>query len=246
MLSSSSSAADGAASSVDCSQRVCIIGAGSSGLACLRTLQQQGLPVDCLERDADIGGIWQFDKPTGGIYASTHLISSKRQTEFPDFPMPKEYPPFPSHREVFAYFQEYARQFGLYDAIEFNTTVTQVERVGELWRVTLAEGQQRDYGALIIANGHNWDPRLPELPGEFTGTTLHSHDYKSPDILAGRRVLVVGAGNSGCDIAVESAQHAAITYHSTRRGYHYLPKFLFGRPIDSCGEQLLRWRLPLA
>ncbi|MEX0868014.1 MAG: hypothetical protein WD030_11705, partial [Pirellulales bacterium] len=123
----------------------------------MRTLQQQGLPVACLERDADIGGIWQFDKPTGGIYASTHLISSKRQTEFPDFPMPKEYPPFPSHREVFAYFQEYARQFGLYDAIEFNTTVERVERVGELWRVTLADGQRRDYGALIIANGHNWD-----------------------------------------------------------------------------------------
>src|SRR5262249_14443953 len=79
----------------------------------------------------------------------------------------------------------------------------------------------------------------------FDGLSLHSADYKTPDVLAGRRVLVVGAGNSGCDIAVESAQSAAATFHSTRRGDHYLPKFLLGKPIDQCGETLLRFGVPL-
>ena len=83
--------------------------------------------------------------------------------------------------------------------------------------------------------------KFPDFPGSFNGLSLHSSQYKTPDVLDGRRVLVVGAGNSGCDIAVESAQHAARTFHSMRRGYHYVPKFLFGRPADRCGEFLLRF-----
>ena len=114
-----------------------------------------------------------------------------------------------------------------------------------LWRVTLTGGETREYGGLVIANGHNWDPKLPAYPGNFDGLSLHSARYKTPDVLAGKRVLVVGGGNSGCDIAVESAQHAAKTFLSLRRGYHYLPKFLRGKPIDVCGERLLSWGLPL-
>jgi cation diffusion facilitator CzcD-associated flavoprotein CzcO len=97
-----------------------------------------------------------------------------------------------------------------------------------------------------VANGHNWDPRVPEIPGTFSGEVLHAAIYKTPDILQGKRVLVVGAGNSGCDIAVESAQHAARTWLSMRRGYHYLPKFWRGQPIDVLNERLRRFRVPLA
>jgi cation diffusion facilitator CzcD-associated flavoprotein CzcO len=118
------------------------------------------------------------------------------------------------------------------------------------WLVTLESGSVRRYGALAIANGHNWDPRFPEWsgrrgPAPFGGLELHAGEYKTPDLVAGKRVLVVGGGNSGCDIAAECSQHAAVTRLSLRRGYHLLPKFYRGQPIDAVGERLLRWRLPL-
>jgi cation diffusion facilitator CzcD-associated flavoprotein CzcO len=222
-----------------------VIGAGSSGLAVAKNLAAAGLAFDCFDREDDVGGNWYFGKPHSSVYQSTHLISSKRLTEYSDFPMPDEYPEFPHHRQVFEYLRSYARHFGLYERIQFNTAVERVEPADGHWLVTLADGQQRRYRGVIVANGHNWDPRLPEYPGQFHGRSLHSSQYKTADVLRGRRVLVVGAGNSGCDIAVEAAQNADRAFHSLRRGYHFLPKFLAGKPVDQVGERLLRWRLPL-
>jgi cation diffusion facilitator CzcD-associated flavoprotein CzcO len=99
---------------------------------------------------------------------------------------------------------------------------------------------------VIIANGHTWCPRYPEYPGRFDGPILHSAQYKTPDVLRDKRVLIVGAGNSGCDIAVEAAHHAASVYHSVRRGYYFIPKYIFGKPSDQMMEKLLKLRLPLA
>ncbi len=228
----------------DRSQKFCIVGAGSSGLAAVRALKAAGIPCDCLEREDEVGGNWYYGRPHSSVYASTHTISSKRLTEYVDFPMPKEYPAYPHHRQVWEYLKSYARHFGLYEQIELNCPIAKITHDGAGWIVRLADGAERRYRGLIIANGHNWDPRLPEYPGKFDGQVLHSSQYKTPDVLAGRRVLVVGAGNSGCDIAAESAQHAAQTWHSTRRGYHYLPKFWRGLPIDLLNERLLQWRIP--
>lgn len=227
-------------------QKYCVIGAGSSGLAVVKHFAAAGLEFDCFEREDDVGGNWYFGKPFSSVYQSTHLISSKRLTEYPDFPMPAEDAQYPHHSRVFEYLRAYARHFGLYDRIQFNTAVERVEPAEGHWLVTPAGGHQRRYRGLVIANGHNWDPRLPDYPGAFDGPVLHSSQYKTADVLRGRRVLVVGAGNSGCDIAVEAAQNAARTFHSLRRGYHFLPKFLAGKPVDQLGERLLRWRLPLA
>jgi hypothetical protein len=113
------------------------------------------------------------------------------------------------------------------------------------WTVRLSDGTQRRYRGVIIANGHNWDPRLPQFPGSFSGTVLHSAEYKTPELFADKRVLVVGAGNTGCDIAVDAAQVAARTAISVRRGYHFLPKFWRGLPIDFLNERLIRWCVPL-
>jgi cation diffusion facilitator CzcD-associated flavoprotein CzcO len=226
--------------------KFCVLGAGSSGLTVLKNLRQAGIPCECLEREDDIGGNWYYGRPASSVYRSAHLISSKRLTEYTDFPMPKDYPPFPSQQQVWAYLRSYAEHFQLYPHIEFNTSVTKIAPAGDLWDITLATGEIRRYRGVVIANGHNWDPKWPQYPGEFHGTILHSSQYKTPEALVDKRVLVVGAGNSGCDIAVESAQFAARTLHSMRRGYHFLPKFLHGKPIDVCNERLLRWRLPLA
>jgi cation diffusion facilitator CzcD-associated flavoprotein CzcO/dienelactone hydrolase len=233
---------------MDCesrSEKYCIVGAGASGLAVARNFAQHGVPFDCLEREDDVGGNWNYGKRASSVYRSTHLISSKRLIQYPDFPMPSDWPDYPGHRLVLEYFQSYARKFDLYPRIEFNAAVTRIEPTESQWQVTLQDGRARRYRGVVIANGHHWDPKWPEYPGKFSGPTYHSSQYKTPDVLDGRRVLVIGAGNSGCDIAVESAQHAARTFHSTRRGYHYIPKFLFGRPADLCGEYLLKMRIPL-
>ena len=226
--------------------RFCILGAGSSGLAVAKNFRELGIPFDCLERERELGGNWRYGNSCSRVCQSTRLISSKRLTEYTDFPMPDDYPEHPSHELVWRYLRDYAVRFGIYTDIEFDTGIRWLEPLGEsCWRVTLESGEQRQYRGMVIANGHNWDPRWPTYPGEFAGTTLHSADYKTPDVFAGRRVLVVGGGNSGCDIAVESARHASATFHSMRRDYQFLPRYFQGKPIDQCGEGLLRWRVPV-
>lgn len=233
-------------SSIDRSAAYCIIGAGSSGITAGKALKALGIPFDIVEREDEVGGNWYYGTPNSSVYKSTHLISSKTMTAYLDFPMPDSYPDYPSHEQVCDYLRSYAQHFDLYDHIEFNTSVQTIERGADgLWDVTLDNGQARRYGGVIIANGHNWDPKYPDYPGVFNGLTLHSADYKTTDVLRDKRVLVVGAGNSGCDIAVEAAQNAAKTFHSTRRGYYYVPKYAFGKPADVVNELPIRLGLPI-
>ena len=221
-------------------ERACIVGAGSSGLACAKVLAERGVPFDCFEMGSGLGGNWRYGNDNGvsSAYASLHINTSKQKMAYSDFPMPEEYPDFPHHTQVLAYFEDYARHFGLYERITFGTRVTEIEPAGEPggWLVTT---RGRDgalstglYGAVLVANGHHWQPRLPDFPGSFTGTVLHSHEYTTPEILDGRRVLVVGVGNSGCDIACEATGVAERVLLSTRRGAHVIPKYLLGRPLD--------------
>jgi Flavin-binding monooxygenase-like len=226
--------------------KFCILGAGSSGLTVAKNFHERRIPFDCLDRESDIGGSWNIANGRSSIYRSTRLISSKRLTEFTDFPMPEEFPDHPSQRLICQYLRAYADHFDLRKHIQFNVDVERVERADDGgWNITLESGDERRYRGVVIANGHNWDPRWPSYPGQFDGETIHSSQYKTPAIVAGRRVLVVGGGNSGFDIAAESAQYASATIHSLRRGYHILPRFHDGLPVDECGEWMLRWRLPL-
>ncbi|MCI0335080.1 MAG: NAD(P)-binding domain-containing protein [Planctomycetes bacterium] len=260
--------------------RFCVLGAGASGLAVAKNFHEYGIPFDCFEREDDIGGNWYYGKPHSSVYRSTRLISSKRGTEYTDFPMPADWPEHPPHELVWQYLRSYARHFDLYANIQFNTAVKWIEpaaeskeqrlriaaprgypglRIKEVpirnpqsairnqlgWHVTLADGTRRRYRGVVIANGHNWDPRWPEYPGTFRGEVIHSSQYKTPEICRGKRVLVVGGGNSGFDIAVDVAPYAAITFHSLRRGYHLLPRYFRGAPVDERGEWALRWRVPL-
>ena len=213
--------------------KVCIIGAGSSGLAAAKTFSERGIPFDCLEREGDIGGLWNEATNTGVVYDTTYLVSSRKYTGFEDYPIPDEYPTYPSHRETLAYLRAYAMNFGILDRIELNATVEDAERVKEGWRVKVAgEARPRFYRALVIANGHHHVPRMPKMPGTFTGEILHSRDYRSVKQLADKRVVVVGSGNSGCDIVVDATSVARKIYLSMRRGTYFVPKFMFGRPMD--------------
>jgi cation diffusion facilitator CzcD-associated flavoprotein CzcO len=228
-------------------EKFCILGAGSSGLAVAKNFRELGIPFDCLECEDDVGGNWYYGRSASSVYRSTRLISSKPLTEYTDFPMPDYYPDHPDQEMVWRYLRSYAQHFQLYSHIEFNTRIDVVAPAADATgcEVSLASGERRRYRGVVIANGHNWDPRWPNYPGSFDGEVIHSSQYKTPDLLVGRRVLVVGGGNSGYDIATESARHADATFHSLRRRYPLLPRFFRGQPVDQGGEWMLRWRLPL-
>jgi len=210
--------------------------------------------VEAFERSSDIGGNWNIRGESSRVYESTHLISTKPFTQFPDFPMPDAYPDYPSHWQVHSYLSAYAEHFGLLDRMKLSCEViTVTPRSADGWVLTWRDrrdgaAHESEFDGVVIANGHNWFPKTPTYPGQesFTGEIMHSAEYKRPDVLRGKRVLVVGAGNTGCDLAVESAQHARETLHSTRRGYYYNPKYALGRPSDQTADLLLALRVPLS
>lgn len=231
---------------MDRTRTYCVIGAGTCGLAAAKNLAERGVPVEVVEQQDDIGGNWYFGSPSSTMYDSAHLISSRRLAGYIDYPMPDHYPDYPGHRQVLDYLRAYASEFGLYDAIELNRSVTEVTpAAGGGWQVTLDDEESRRYRGVIVANGHHSVPRYPDIPGWFDGVVLHSGSYKTPEVFAGKQVLVVGGGNSGCDIAVDAVPFAARTLHSMRRGYHFWPKLVMGRPIDEINELTHRLRLPL-
>ena len=211
----------------------CIIGAGAAGLGAANAFQQAGLAYEVLESAGDIGGIWDATRADSPVNRNTHVIASKTIQRYPDFPMPDSYPDYPDHRLVLQYFRAYADHFGLSSKIRFNTKVKRVEPAGDRWRVTLEDGTSSEYAGVVIATGHDRMARIPEIPGEHTVEVLHSSRYKNPEQILNKRVLVVGAGQSAADLLCESAMNAERTYHSTRRGFFCMPKYLFGRPTDT-------------
>lgn len=218
-----------------------VIGAGPMGLACARNLDKYGIPFTGFELHDDVGGLWDIDNPHSTMYETAHLISSKSTTEFAEFPMPEAVAPYPHHGEMRQYFRDYAAHFDLYRHYEFNTRVVAVEPDDEGWSVTAerdGERTTRRFDGVLIANGTLHHPKIPELPGEFAGRVMHSSEYRSPSQLAGQRVLIVGCGNSGADIAVDAVHHADSVDLSVRRGYYFIPKFLFGKPSDTIGGKI--------
>lgn len=221
-----------------------VIGAGPMGLACARNLQKQAIPFIGLELHSDVGGLWDIDNPHSTMYQTAHLISSKRMTEFAEFPMKDSVAQYPSHQELKTYFQEFVDHFGLREHYEFNTRVIKVEPLGaegDQWQITTehkGEQQTRAVDGVMIANGTLHTPNKPTLPGSFTGELMHSADYRSPEVFHNKRVLIIGCGNSGADIAVDAVHHARSVDMSLRRGYYFLPKFLKGKPIDTIGGKL--------
>lgn len=224
------------------SDPVCIIGAGSSGVAAAKALKQAGIAFDCFEAGSDIGGNWRYNNDNGlsSAYRSLHIDTSRKNLQYPDFPTPDDLPDFPSHWQVMKYLAAYADHFGVRPHIRFNTRVTEVTPESGGWRVTLNTGESKRYRAVLVANGHLWDPRWPKFPGSFDGQQIHSHDYKTADPFEGKHVLVVGIGNSAVDIAVDLCRRAASVQLSTRRGAWIMPKYILGIPTDRWSAFLIR------
>lgn len=220
--------------------RTAVIGAGISGLTAGKMLKDYGVPYTTLELSDRIGGNWAFGNPNGhsSAYRSLHIDTSKYRLSFQDFPMPEHYPAFPHHSEIKAYLDAYADTFGLLENIEFNNGVVHAHRLdGGGWEIRDQAGNIRLFDLLVVGNGHHWDPRRPDFPGTFTGDAIHSHHYIDPQTpleLTGKRILVVGIGNSAADITVELSSKALqnrVTL-STRSSAWIVPKYIAGQPGD--------------
>ncbi|MBX3616911.1 flavin-containing monooxygenase [Nitrosomonas sp.] len=217
--------------------RIAIIGAGCSGLTTIKHLVEAGLTnIVCYEETDQIGGNWVYTATPGhsSICHTTHTISSKQMSQFSDFPMPQDYPDYPSHQQILAYFQSYAQHFQLEKYIYFQVSVLHVHKIqSERWRLTLSDGTQSEFDYLFVANGHLSNPRHPDWKNDFSGKYLHSHDFKNNQTLENQRVLVVGAGNSGCDCAIEASRNAASVDISLRSPQYIIPKLIMGKPTDT-------------
>ncbi|MDX5593428.1 flavin-containing monooxygenase [Pseudovibrio sp. SPO723] len=221
-------------------RRVAVIGAGPSGLAAMKNFKDFGFNVVGFERGRGVGGNWRFDDEAGhsSVFEHTHIISSKTLSQYEDYPFPDWVADYPSHQVLRNYFEGYAATFGLMPLIRFQTEIEQLEPDrGGGWRLRWMDHGKAAHGedsfdAVCVCNGHHHTPRYPDYPGEFNGEFLHSHEFKRAERFRGKRILVIGGGNSACDVAVETARVSARTVISWRRGYHLFPKFLFGQPID--------------
>jgi dimethylaniline monooxygenase (N-oxide forming) len=238
------------------SKRALIIGAGSSGIAAAKALHQANVPFDCIEKGDRVGGNWVFGNKNGmsSAYEGLYINTSRDRMQYTDFPMPKSYPDFPHHTQIAKYFDDYVDHFGFRKSITFDASVDKIEKADDNnFRAKISIGgktEERTYDTVLVANGHHWDPLMPDppFPGsgskEFNGRELHAHHYKSMDELRGKRVLVVGMGNSAMDIAVEASEVAKKTFLSGRRGVHVIPKYMLGRPLDQFFTSArLPWRI---
>ena len=152
--------------------------------------------------------------------------------------MPDDYPDYPGRLQILEYLRRFADTFGLRDGIRFGTEVTGATPLpGGGWSVTFGDGTTGEHAAIVATVGGQWLPVMPSYPGTFTGELLHSKDYWSSELFRDRRVLVIGGGNSGFDIACDAAKVAARAALSIRRGYWVFPKHLFGQPVDAFVQQ---------
>jgi hypothetical protein len=191
----------------------------------MEVLQRHGVAFDCFEQSERVGGHWHTD------YESLHLITSRDLSGFAGYPMPASYPVYPSRDQMRAYLEGFADETGVRAHVRFGVRVEEVTPRGrDGWFVRSSDGETREYDGVLVCNGHLWDQNLPSYPGEFTGQQIHSGSYRSVDEIEGTRVLTVGAGNSGCDLAVDAANARLESTISIRRGQMFQPKAVFGRP----------------
>lgn len=237
--------------------KVCVIGAGASGITTSKALYQAGIDFDCFEKGSKIGGNWLYNNDNGvsAAYQSLHINTSKQLMAYSDFPMPDDYPDYPHHSLIYQYFEKYVDHFGFREKIQFNTSVIKVEKLGDRkYLVHTDRLEPKEYTDVIVANGHHWSPKWAEFEGEFTGEESHTHAYKTYHGFEGKKVLIIGIGNSAVDIACELTNVTPHVTISTRSGAYIIPKYLFGQPTDHISKPpisyaplfIQRWALKTA
>lgn len=224
---------------------ICVIGAGPSGLAVCKALEQAGIAFVCFDAGRSVGGVWDVEGGYGGGYRSLHTNTSRDKMAYSDFPFPEDTPVFPDHRQMLAYFNAYADHFALRKNIRLNSRVeSAAPNEDGSWKIRLESGEEHRFSACVVSTGQYSKERWPdpEPPGTFAGDVMHASDYLDPQTpidCRGKRVVVVGLGSSAAEIATELAGGkdgepiAAQTLLSARSGRYIMPKFLGGFPLDS-------------
>lgn len=227
--------------------KACIIGAGASGIAACKVFQEHGIDFDCYEKGSDLGGLWWYGNDNGmsSIYKNLCINTSKQMMAYSDYPMPDDYPDYPGHALIHQYFKNYAEHFHIRNRIQFNTAVLSVSPKAGKYIVDTDKAKGLEYDAVIVCNGHHWNPKLATFEGKFSGEEMHSHNFKTAEPFTDKNVLVVGIGNSAVDIACEVSGVAKNTVISTRSGAYIVPKYLFGVPTDHISKPPLAYA-PLA
>ena len=232
-------------------ERICVVGAGTSGLAMCRELGRRGIAYECIEKGSEVGGNWRIDNDNdaAAAYRSLRTNVSRARMQYPSLPMPASFGDFVAHHDMATYLATYADRNGIREHLRLGTAVTAAAPLpAGGWSVTTQARDgtvaTSDYAAMVVGNGKDALPFVPSIPGEFTGGVSHSQSYRCPEPFAGLRVLVVGGGNSGCDIAVEVSTVASATELAVRHGVHVLPRHLFGRPIDAGNGPVANRMLP--
>lgn len=232
---------------------VCVIGCGASGLPVVKALVDRQISFDCFEAGTDVGGNWTINNSNGmsAAYESLRSNTTKEAMQYADLPMSESVTDYPDHRQIKNYFDQYCEQFELRQHIVFNTRVDNCERNTDgSWQVTTNDGKERSYQHLIVANGHHWAPSWPKpaMPGNFDGLVMHSHSYMSPFDpvdFSGKKIVILGTGNSAMDIACELSQPSFenTVYLSIRNTPWILPRYVFGRPIGGTGSFFAPWKI---
>ena len=214
-------------------RKVAVIGAGAAGLCAAKHLLGKGIDVVVYELGSRIGGLWVYENDNGlsGAYQSLHVNSENKVTAYQDFAFPASAPIYPDHLQMAQYLEAYADHFGLRAQIRFQSRVTALEQLpGEGWMVQLGDGSRARFDAVVVASGHQGVPSHPPFAPDFTGEYLHSHSYRAPEPFKGKHVLVVGAGNSACDIASDICTVTASTTMAARSPVLLMPRMFLGVP----------------
>ena len=216
-------------------RRVAVIGAGAAGLCAAKHLLAKGIDVVVYELGTCIGGLWVYENDNGlsGAYQSLHVNSENKVTAYKDFPFADSAPIYPDHVQMAQYLVDYAERFDLRRLIRFSSKVVAVERAsGGDWEVTLANETHERFNAVVVASGHQGVPSHPPFAKDFTAEYLHSHSYRVPEPFKGKEVLVVGAGNSACDIASDICTVTASTTMAARSPVLLMPRMFLGMPTS--------------
>ncbi len=227
----------------DLISKYAVIGAGPCGIAMIRCLTKMNIPCQGFEYHSAVGGIWNKDNPLSTIYDSAHLISSKTMTQYDEFPFPDKVADFPHQSVLKEYFLGFSKEFDLNKYIRFNSAIQDVSRDEDgTWTIKYKDTKTNDeycdvYKGVILATGlfNKGNENFPKWEGQssFSGDIVHAAQYRSSDIFAGKRVLIVGCGNSAADIAIDAVHRAKSVDMSVRRGYYFVPKYIFGKPMDT-------------
>lgn len=216
--------------------KVLVIGAGSAGLVALKTLRESGVDAVAFEGGRRVGGIWVFENDNGlsSAYRTLHINTDRKRTAFAGAPFPRNIQYYPTHWEMAQYFADYADKYDLWPHVRFGVWVDHVERAEGSesgWVVTTKDGEKHRFDNIVIATGHLSVPSHPDaIKDAFSCEYLHSHYYRSPDPYVGKRVCVIGVGNSAADISTDICNVTESTVMVARSGVLIRPKFAFGVP----------------